>query len=85
MEKPTKILLGGLLCAGIIASAQPISNRRLENQVRQIQEECVAEGKRQIAEGKLLCNAEDLERLPVEVGELPRFREGIYLTKLRLT
>ncbi len=77
MDKPTKILLGGIVCASIIASGQLFRNHWLENQLKQIEAECIAEGKTEILEGaRLLCNAEDLERLAAQTESLPRLQGG---------
>jgi hypothetical protein len=68
MGKPTKILLGGIVCAGIIASGQLFYNRWLENQLRASEAECIAEGKRDLREGShLLCDADSLSEDAVGV------------------
>jgi hypothetical protein len=65
MDKPTKILLGGIVCAGMIASGQMFYNRSLENKVNQLKAECIAEDmaerEKTPGKGQTVCDAEELE------------------------
>jgi hypothetical protein len=68
MDKPAKILLGGTICAAIIAAVGFANTHRLESKLRNLEAECVEEGKGDKLESgrfKLVCDAEslvDLER-----------------------
>lgn len=62
MDKPIKILLSGIACAGIIASGQVFYNRWLENQLKQIEAECIIER----GERTWVCDAEELETVDVK-------------------
>lgn len=66
MDKSTKIFLGGVICAAIIAAVGFANTHRLESKVRNLEAECVEEDKR---ENKLkpgesgwmtICDAESL-------------------------
>jgi hypothetical protein len=66
MDKATKILFGGILCGGIIASGQMFYKRSLENKLNQIKAECIAEDiaqrkKTPDLDFRMLCDAEDLD------------------------
>jgi hypothetical protein len=71
MDKSIKILLSGIVCAGIIASGQIFYNRSLENKLNQLKAECIAED---IAEKEktpgsrfqLICDPEELEGVEVK-------------------
>lgn len=76
MDKPAKILLAGVLCAGLIVSVRVVANLRLENHVKQIRAECIEEGKREIDQGNLQCDAEVLVQRAREKDLLPQLRGG---------
>jgi len=63
MDKPTKILLCGIVFGGIIASGQIFYNRSLQNKLNQIKAECIAEGKETPG---MICDPEKLEGTKVK-------------------
>jgi hypothetical protein len=63
MDKPTKILLCGIVFGGIIASGQIFYNRSLQNKLNQIKVECIAEGKETPG---MICDPEKLEGTKVK-------------------
>jgi hypothetical protein len=67
MKKPTKILLGGALCAALIAAVGALNTARLKNNLRALEAQC--ERERTELRPKLVCDAGDLSDL-VSTGPL---------------
>jgi hypothetical protein len=61
MDKPAKMLLGGTICAAVVAAVGFTNTHRLESKLRNLEVECVEEGKRKKLESgrlTLICDAE---------------------------
>lgn len=52
MEKPTKILVSGMICATLVFCALYANTYRLESKLHQLESVCIEEGKRRLKEGK---------------------------------
>jgi hypothetical protein len=80
MDKPLKILLYGAICAAIIAAVGFGYKHRLESKVRNLEAECVEEGKQEIGIGPTYV---DLRRR-VACQRRARFRDvGWYSSSFR--
>lgn len=61
MKQANKIFLSGAICAVIVASGQFVYNSWLEHDVRQLEIDCIREGKQE--RFPLLCDGEEIEKL----------------------
>ena len=89
MDKPTKLFLGGVICAAIIAAVGFANTHRLETKVRNLEAECVEEGKREDKvepreKGwKAACDAEDLAEIERQSGPILKGVAGRVLAAKR--
>ena len=64
LEKPTIVLLGGILAAALIVGAGFANRYRLESNLRNLQAECIEEGKKETLAksfgGVLICDPMEL-------------------------
>ena len=85
MDKPTKIFLGGVICAAIIAAVGFANTHRLESKVRDLEALCVEEGKLGPQEKgwKAACDAEDLAEIERQTGPILKGIAGRVLAARR--
>jgi hypothetical protein len=66
MDRPTKILIGGALCAVLVVVGGYGNTYRLESKLRDLEAACIEEGKRETLAktfgGVLVCDAKSLVR-----------------------
>ena len=77
MDRPTKVLIGGALCAVLVVVGGNGNTYRLESKLRDLEAACIEEGKRETLAktfgGVLVCDAKSLVRLDRE----PDLSKGI--------
>lgn len=74
MHRSTKLLLGGICVASLVAGAGFANTVRLESKVREIEDKCIEESKRELAKFPgftLLCDAKELVRLESDSNPSP--------------
>lgn len=68
MDKPTKLLIIGVVLGGLIMGVGQIRTWQLEKRIKELQAECARESKQTIKEPKikLVCDSKDLLRLETD-------------------
>jgi hypothetical protein len=62
MDRPSKIFLGGIICATVIVAIGSANTYRLESKLQKIKKDCISEAKhnKPTPSFKMVCDAEDL-------------------------
>lgn len=62
MDRPSKIFLGGIICAAFIAAIGFVNTYRLEYKLKQLEADCIKQGvhKESKLDFQMICDAKDL-------------------------